>query len=74
LVDRVEREVRTQTGAARIQAGVALHAEGFYLARGYRLVRRGTAWDGSAYLEMEKDLQCYPSLDYQSAEPGCGSW
>jgi len=56
LVDRVERTVRERTGAGRIQAGVALHAEGFYLARGYRLVRRGTAWDGSAYLEMQKEL------------------
>jgi hypothetical protein len=25
-------------------------------ARGYRRVRRGTAWDGSAYLEMQKEL------------------
>jgi RimJ/RimL family protein N-acetyltransferase len=56
LVDRIEREVRERTGATRIQAGVALHAEGFYLARDYRLVRRGTAWDGSAYLEMQKEL------------------
>jgi ribosomal-protein-alanine N-acetyltransferase len=56
LVDRVERAVRRQTGATRIRAGVALHAEGFYLARGYRLVSRGTAWDGSAYLEMQKEL------------------
>ena len=53
---RPQRAVRTQTGAGRIRAGVALHAEGIYLARGYRLVRRGTAWDGSAYLEMQKEL------------------
>jgi len=39
-----------------IRAGVALHAEPFYLANGYRVVRRGTAWDGSAYLEMVKTM------------------
>jgi RimJ/RimL family protein N-acetyltransferase len=52
LVDRAERAA----GVSPILAGVALHAQGFYLARGYHVVRRGTAWDGSAYLEMRKEL------------------
>ena len=56
LLDRVEADFRTRTGATRIEAGVALHAEPFYRARGYQLVRRAQAWDGSAYLEMTKGL------------------
>jgi RimJ/RimL family protein N-acetyltransferase len=51
LLARVERAMP----AALIKAGVALHAEGFYRARGYQLVRRDTAWDGSGYLEMQKE-------------------
>jgi nucleoside-diphosphate-sugar epimerase/GNAT superfamily N-acetyltransferase len=39
-----------------IPAGVSLHAEGFYAANGYRVVRRATAWDGSGYLEMAKTV------------------
>jgi ribosomal protein S18 acetylase RimI-like enzyme len=56
LLDHVEADFRTRTGATRIEAGVALHAEPFYQARGYQLVRRAQAWDGSAYLEMTRDL------------------
>jgi ribosomal protein S18 acetylase RimI-like enzyme len=56
LLDHVEADFRTRTGATRIEAGVALHAEPFYRARGYQLVRRAQAWDGSAYLEMTRDL------------------
>jgi ribosomal protein S18 acetylase RimI-like enzyme len=56
LLDHVEADFRTRTGATRIEAGVALHAEPFYQARGYQLVRRAQAWDGSAYLEMTKGL------------------
>jgi ribosomal protein S18 acetylase RimI-like enzyme len=54
LLDHVEADFRTRTGATRIEAGVALHAEPFYQARGYQLVRRAQAWDGSAYLEMTR--------------------
>jgi ribosomal protein S18 acetylase RimI-like enzyme len=56
LLGHVEADFRTRTGATRIEAGVALHAEPFYRARGYQLVRRAQAWDGSAYLEMTKGL------------------
>ena len=56
LLDYVEADFRTRTGATRIEAGVALHAEPFYRARGYQLVRRAQAWDGSAYLEMTRSL------------------
>jgi ribosomal protein S18 acetylase RimI-like enzyme len=56
LLGHVEADFRTRTGAARIEAGVALHAEPFYRARGYQLVRRAQDWDGSAYLEMTKGL------------------
>jgi putative acetyltransferase len=56
LLARVEADYRSRTGRSQIEAGVALHAEPFYRARGYRLVRRATAWDGSAYLEMARDL------------------
>jgi ribosomal protein S18 acetylase RimI-like enzyme len=56
LLDHVEADFRTRTGATRIEAGVALHAEPFYQARGYQLVRRAQAWDGSAYLEMVRSL------------------
>jgi ribosomal protein S18 acetylase RimI-like enzyme len=56
LLGHVETDFRTRTGAARIEAGVALHAEPFYRARGYQLVRRAQAWDGSAYLEMVRTL------------------
>jgi GNAT superfamily N-acetyltransferase len=56
LLGHVEADFRTRTGATRIEAGVALHAEPFYRARGYQLVRRAQAWDGSAYLEMVKTL------------------
>ncbi len=56
LLRRVEAEMAARTGAAEIRAGVALHAELFYRANGYEVVRRATAWDGSAYLEMSKRL------------------
>ena len=56
LLGHVEADFRTRTGATRIEAGVALHAEPFYRARGYQLVRRAQAWDGSTYLEMIKSL------------------
>jgi hypothetical protein len=56
LLGHVEADFRTRTGATRIEAGVALHAEPFYRARGYQLVRRAQDWDGSAYLEMTKGL------------------
>jgi GNAT superfamily N-acetyltransferase len=56
LLSHVEADFHTRTGATRIEAGVALHAEPFYRARGYQLVRRAQAWDGSAYLEMIRSL------------------
>jgi GNAT superfamily N-acetyltransferase len=56
LLGHVEADFRARTGAARIEAGVALHAEPFYRACGYQLVRRAQAWDGSGYLEMTKSL------------------
>jgi len=56
LLGHVEADFRTRTGATRIEAGVALHAEPFYQARGYQLVRRAQAWDGSAYLEMTRTV------------------
>ncbi len=56
LLGHVEADFRTRTGATRIEVGVALHAEPFYRARGYQLVRRAQAWDGSAYLEMTRSL------------------
>jgi hypothetical protein len=56
LLGHVEADFRTRTGATRIEVGVALHAEPFYRARGYQLVRRAQAWDGSAYLEMIRSL------------------
>jgi nucleoside-diphosphate-sugar epimerase/GNAT superfamily N-acetyltransferase len=45
-----------QQFTGEIRAGVALHAEPFYRANGYRVVRCATAWDGSAYLEMVKAI------------------
>ncbi len=56
LLHRVEAEMRERAGVRAIRAGVALHAELFYRANGYEVVRRATAWDGSAYLEMVKRL------------------
>ncbi|HEX3750513.1 MAG TPA: GNAT family N-acetyltransferase [Streptosporangiaceae bacterium] len=56
LLRHVETDFRTRTGATEIKAGVALHAEPFYRARGYRLIRRAQNWDGSTYLEMTRDL------------------
>jgi GNAT superfamily N-acetyltransferase len=56
LLRHVESDFRTRTGATHIRAGVALHAEPFYRARGYQLVRRAQAWDGSTYLEMARTL------------------
>ncbi|HEY8791050.1 MAG TPA: GNAT family N-acetyltransferase [Actinopolymorphaceae bacterium] len=54
LLTYVESDFRRRTGAVEIHAGVALHAEGFYLATGYRVVSRETDWDGSEYLAMIK--------------------
>lgn len=56
LVIRVEADFRRRTGAHRIRAGVALHAEPFYRAIGYQLIGSRRAWDGSAYLEMSRDV------------------
>ena len=56
LLRHVEADFRARTGAAEIRAGVALHAEPFYRARGYQLIRRAQAWDGSSYLEMTRVL------------------
>jgi GNAT superfamily N-acetyltransferase len=56
LLRRVEADFARRTGAREITAGVALHAEPFYVANGYTLVRRAIAWDGSEYLEMAKPL------------------
>lgn len=50
------RHVEAATGAAVVRAGVALHAEPFYRALGYRVVRRAVAWDGSGYFEMIREL------------------
>jgi GNAT superfamily N-acetyltransferase len=52
LLRHAESDFRARTGRSSIKAGVALHAEPFYRAAGYELVRRATAWDGSGYLEM----------------------
>jgi ribosomal protein S18 acetylase RimI-like enzyme len=56
LVRQAERDFRARTGRPVIEAGVALHAEPFYRAIGYTVVRRATAWDGSGYLEMTRPL------------------
>lgn len=56
LLRHVEADARDRDGASVLSAGVALHAESFYLANGYRLVVRATAWDGSAFLRMIKRL------------------
>ncbi len=56
LLRRAETEFHARTGGSVIRAGVALHAEAFYRANGYELLRRATAWDGSAYLEMSRRL------------------
>jgi nucleoside-diphosphate-sugar epimerase/GNAT superfamily N-acetyltransferase len=55
IASRLLRRVE-ENFSGEVRAGVALHAEAFYLANGYRVVRRATAWDGSAYLEMVKGL------------------
>lgn len=49
------RHVETASGADVLRAGVALHAEPFYRALGYRVVRRDVAWDGSGYYEMIRE-------------------
>ena len=54
LLAHVEADLRARTGATAVDAGVALHAADFYLANGYEVVERATAWDGSAYLRMTK--------------------
>ncbi|GAA4606979.1 GNAT superfamily N-acetyltransferase [Actinoplanes octamycinicus] len=56
LLRHVETDFRARTGRSELAAGVALHAEAFYLANGYRLVDRARAWDGSTYLRMLKSL------------------
>jgi hypothetical protein len=57
LVRRAESDFLARTGLGVIKAGVALHAESFYRAAGYDLVRRAVAWDGSGYLEMTRALK-----------------
>jgi GNAT superfamily N-acetyltransferase len=56
LVRRAESDFHARTGLGVIEVGVALHAELFYRAAGYRLVRPAVAWDGSGYLEMTRRL------------------
>jgi len=60
LLAVVEADFHTRTGKGRIFAGVALHARAFYLANGYSVVERATAWDGSGYLRMVKELPGRP--------------
>ncbi len=57
LLGQVEADFHARTGADEINAGVALHAEPFYLANGYKLIQRARAWDNSEYLEMVKNLR-----------------
>lgn len=57
LLQRAEEDFVARTGSDVIKAGVALHAESFYLANGYSVVERATAWDGSSYFEMTKSLE-----------------
>jgi [ribosomal protein S5]-alanine N-acetyltransferase len=57
LLRRAEADCRARTGATRMRAGVALHAEGFYRACGYTVDARAVAWDGSGYLEMSRELR-----------------
>lgn len=61
LLAQVEADYLARSGRTEIRAGVALHAEPFYRANGYRLLRRATAWDGSTYLEMTRVLDVSPS-------------
>jgi ribosomal protein S18 acetylase RimI-like enzyme len=56
LLEVVESDFRASTGADHIDAGIALYAEGFYIANGYRVLKRATAWDGSGYFEVRKDF------------------
>jgi len=56
LLHHVEADFQSRTGADQIKAGVALHAEPFYVANGYQLIMQARAWDGSEYLEMVKRL------------------
>lgn len=56
LLSHVEADFRARTGAEEIKAGVALHAETFYISNDYAVVSRAKAWDGSEYLEMIKRL------------------
>ncbi|BCJ48022.1 hypothetical protein GCM10010168_23810 [Actinoplanes ianthinogenes] len=56
LLATVETDFGTRTGRTHLHAGVALHAEGFYRANGYQVLRRARDWDGSSYLEMRKPL------------------
>jgi GNAT superfamily N-acetyltransferase len=56
LLHHTEHHFRTVTAHQIIRAGVALHAQPFYLANGYLLDRLSTAWDGSTYAEMHKPL------------------
>jgi GNAT superfamily N-acetyltransferase len=56
LLDRVQDEFRRRTHHEELRAGVALHAEDFYVANGYEITGRATAWDGSEYFETYKKL------------------
>lgn len=44
LLARVEADYLARCGRTEIRADVALHAEPFYRANGYRLVRHAIAW------------------------------
>jgi GNAT superfamily N-acetyltransferase len=54
LLSHVETDFHDRAGTAEIKAGVALHAEPFYTANGYEILKRGRDWDGSEYFEMIK--------------------
>ena len=46
----------TAAGPLPCGGGSRCTRELFYRANGYEVLRRATAWDGSAYLEMSKRL------------------
>lgn len=57
LLNRVESDFLRRTGQRRLGVHVALHAEPFYRANGYRVLGRGRAWDDSTYLRMVKEMR-----------------
>ena len=56
LVAHTEADYQDRTEHAYINAGVILHARGFYERCGYELVTMAKAWDGSDYYQMRKQL------------------